>query len=256
MSYNPDSGLGGYHAPVDAYEPAGPGPVNTPDFNPFAALGLDPATATAAQLRPAYRRAMRHRHGDVLIRLPATATAFPSQVQVQLAYEYLEAPARLATAAYAWRNRHHTVFRPELAVGATGVFASTRGGAARATPSTGARTRGGAARATPSARQARPAPGSSADTAVELDASPSPEPAPAPRPAARRPPRPRAATAAASVPIILDDDDDDDEDDEDDDEVEIVSVYTPTPGRTPSRALARAPRAGPVARAATGQATA
>ena len=65
---------------LEAYEPASAAPINTPDFNLFAALGIYPASATVATLREAYRRAMRHRYESVITRFPATATAFPSQV--------------------------------------------------------------------------------------------------------------------------------------------------------------------------------
>ena len=237
------SGLGGFHAASDAYEPADAAPVSAPDFNPFAALGLQPATATAGRVRQAYIQAMRHRHESAVVRFPATATAFPSQVQVQIAYEYLQGPGGFATARAAWRGRHRDVFHPELDVGAAGVFA---GAAAAAGPSNTA--------ANATASGSGTVLGSTAQTAVSISSSPSASPAPQPRPAAAS----ANPGARAPAPIVIDSSSDDDVfyhfDDDDDDDDDVVIVSPARPARPAGNVLARArPRAGPMVAAATGQ---
>jgi hypothetical protein len=73
--------LGKYKRPEPTpYKPLTTTPINTPDFNPFIALGLDLATTTTAAIRLAYIRAMRHRYKAAIARFPTIATNFPSQV--------------------------------------------------------------------------------------------------------------------------------------------------------------------------------
>ncbi len=130
------SGLGGFDRPHDQpYEPAEAAPVTATDFNPFAALGLHPATATSANLRPNFLQAMRHRHEGTIARFPATANFFPSQVEVQQAYDYLSAPNCLAIAASNWVKEHHAVFFPHEDLGSTEAFLAT---ATRFSATTGA----------------------------------------------------------------------------------------------------------------------
>ena len=89
----------------------------------FAALGLDPnTTATATEVQAAWRAAMKHRHENVIARNPATANAFPSQVEVQQAYEWLNSGNRWIISAGEWRKQHRDVFFPRLPVGDPGVF--------------------------------------------------------------------------------------------------------------------------------------
>jgi hypothetical protein len=100
--------------------------LSEPIFNPFAALGLDPATATTVDVRPAWRRALRHVHESAVIRNPATATMFPSQVEVHHAYQWLSSSQhRFNSSATAWRGTHHNVFWPRFPVGAPRVFLTT-----------------------------------------------------------------------------------------------------------------------------------
>jgi hypothetical protein len=162
--------LGGYNRPPPPpYVPPTAAPVNATDFDPFAALGLHPATATVVDLRPAYLRSMRHRHEAAIARFPATATHFPSQVQVQQAYDYLSAGGTIATARNRWSDSHVAVFFPRLAPGDPAAFAPAAGpataaaaagpaAAAAAGPSTATPNRPTAAAA---AAAATPATGSS-----------------------------------------------------------------------------------------------
>jgi hypothetical protein len=183
--------MDGYNRPTPPpYRPAGLAPLCPTDFDPFAALGL-PITATAADIVPAYRRAMRHRHESVLARFPATATLFPSQVEVQQAHDYLLRAS--ATATKVWNGRHRHVFHPELPVGDAGVFtphAATAPAIILPDDSTPARRRS-AATASASGSSYRPATAHSASTASS-----------------------GTATGTPDDPINLasDDDDDDDED--------------------------------------------
>ena len=87
-----------------------------------------------AALRPAMHRAMRHRHESVVLRNPATAAAFPSQVQVNQAYDYLLGAGSLADARARWSDCHRDVFFPNLPEGHAGVFAApAAGGSSHAT---------------------------------------------------------------------------------------------------------------------------
>lgn len=130
------SGLGGYQRPATpGYEPPSPAPVNPTDFDPFAALGLDPATATPADVRPAFRQAMRHRHESAVARHAATANSWPSQSEVQQAHDYLTAPYTFEAARRQWQRVHRAVFFPSRPVGDRAVFASPAA-AAMASPST------------------------------------------------------------------------------------------------------------------------
>jgi len=130
--------LSGYKRPTpEQYEPPPSAIINTPGFNPFAALGLDPATATATDIRPAYIRSLRHRHENAAARFPATATHFPLQVEVQHAYEYLSSsPARIAIATTHWGYRHQAVFFPQHPVGDERVFRPAAAAAATPVPAT------------------------------------------------------------------------------------------------------------------------
>jgi hypothetical protein len=121
----------------DRYESPGRAPVNPTTFNPFAALGLNPATATEDMLQPAYRRAMRHRHEGVVLRYPATAGSFPSQTEVQLAYDYLRAPYQLGRARAEWAHGHQDVFFPLLERGDPQVFRPAAPTAARTATASG-----------------------------------------------------------------------------------------------------------------------
>jgi len=166
------AGLGGFERPTPApYEPVGPARINVPDFNPFAALGLHPATTTTtASIRPAFIRAMRHRHESATARFPATAARFPSQVQVQLAFEYLSsAEHRIQSARRQWAATHRDVFFPALQIGNPGVFVAASPPATPTAPSAGS-----SAVPPPNHRHRRPAAAS----------PPSPSPFFRPRPAA------------------------------------------------------------------------
>lgn len=110
-----------HHSSERRQSSPGKAPINPTDFNPFAALGLDPRTATHEQLRLAYRAAMRHRHEGTILRHPATAKNFPQQVQVQQAFDYLDA-GQIASARCQWAPLHRAVFHPSLPVGDPNVF--------------------------------------------------------------------------------------------------------------------------------------
>jgi len=143
-----------------------------PDYNSFAALGLDPTSGnaiTADDVRKAKRRAARHRHEAALLRFPATATAFPSMGQVNAAHDYLlDHVDNIRSATRAWRNQHRNVFFPEYEPGDPRIFqpapatpspsgfgsagpSATPGSGASATP------RSGASATARSSRPARPA---------------------------------------------------------------------------------------------------
>jgi hypothetical protein len=111
----------------------GKAPINPTEFNPFAALDLDPQTATPEQLRLAYRAAMRHRHEAAVLRHPNTASNLPQQVQVQQAFDYLDA-GQIANARFQWSPLHRAVFHPTLPVGHPNVFTALTPGVI--TPST------------------------------------------------------------------------------------------------------------------------
>jgi hypothetical protein len=165
-SEHSDAGLGGpiRSAPTEPYIPPGAAPVTATTFNPFAALGLDPGTATAADLRPAFLRAIRHRHEGTIARFPATAGLFPSQVQVNAAHDYLRAPGSLAAARNRWRYTHRAVFFPRLGLGDVGVFAASAAApaaAAAAAAATPGPRRPAAAAAAAAAATATPNTGSS-----------------------------------------------------------------------------------------------
>ena len=62
---NDDPGLGGFHrGPAPKEAPVVPMEADATSYSPFAALGLTP-TATNSEIRPAFVRAMRHRHENV-----------------------------------------------------------------------------------------------------------------------------------------------------------------------------------------------
>jgi hypothetical protein len=105
-----------------------------PNFNPFAALGLDPTTATQDSLRNAYFQSLRHRHETTTIRLPATAGFFPLWREVIEAYEYLKGLTfyGFRNTCTEWARKHRVRFNPLLPVGDPGVFVNTT---ATATPS-------------------------------------------------------------------------------------------------------------------------
>jgi hypothetical protein len=227
----------------DGYESPGRAPVNPTTFNPFAALGLDPATATEDLVRPAYHRAMRHRHEGVVLRYPATADHFPSQTEVQLAYDYLSAPYQLGRARAEWVRNHRDVFFPKLEVGNPGVFRPAAPTAARTATASGYNVNARPYSPPPrdvrrqSHRATAPAtgPGSSANEPFEVDdeeeddaATAGQRPNPYTRPRRRQtagPSRPSKArrTAAtgpgscASSPMEVEEDDDDEEDKEEED---------------------------------------
>jgi hypothetical protein len=150
----------------------GQAPVNPTSFNPFAALGLQPNTATVGMLRAAYRSAMRHRHESIILRYPATTLNFPSQSEVQQAYDYLSAPSQLGRARSEWAANHRDVFFPQLQVGDPGVF-----GPAAATTATapewmnhiGNGSSNMPRRPYPARRAFAAGPGSSPDNPIEID---------------------------------------------------------------------------------------
>jgi hypothetical protein len=132
---NDDPGLGGAYRPVNTEKavPIERAPVTPTDFNPFAALGLDAATANLSMVRPAFLRSLRHRHESTIIRFPATANAFPSQVQVQQAYDYLTANGngtRIEHARARWAAVHVDVFFPTFPPGHDNVFRAVPASAA------------------------------------------------------------------------------------------------------------------------------
>jgi hypothetical protein len=100
-------------------------PVMPTDFNPFTALGLQPATATQTDLRPAFFRAIRHLHESVTARHTASANLFPSQVQVQAAYDYLTAGTQFfSEAVNQWTRGHQDIFHPWLPIGNVDAFST------------------------------------------------------------------------------------------------------------------------------------
>jgi len=137
--------LSGFQRPTD--EPtdfADDPPVPAPDYNPFAALALDPTTGidiTAEDVRRARGRATRHRHEATTNRFPHTASAFPSMAQVNASHDYLlDTPRNIRSATRRWRGRHHNVFFPEYPLGDPRVFQPA---AATPTPSPTATPRSG-----------------------------------------------------------------------------------------------------------------
>ena len=157
---------------------------------------------------------MRHCYESVITRFPATATAFPSQVQVQMAFKYLQAPGRLAIAQATQRHRHVTVFYLRLEVGANRVFASSMRATTTATASSSRLTssfvssrvsasrssiaRSSIARSSVARSSvACSSVGSLTETAIAVNSSPSPSPAPLNR-RRSRPLRYATATATAS----------------------------------------------------------
>jgi hypothetical protein len=105
--------------------PPGRAPVMPTDFNTFAALGLQPATATQTDLRPAFFHAIRHRHENVTARHTASANLFLSQVQVQTAYDYLTAGTQFfSVAVNQWTRGHQDIFHPWLPIGNVDVFST------------------------------------------------------------------------------------------------------------------------------------
>lgn len=203
---------------------AAPRPIT--DFNPFAALGLHAATATASQIRPAYRRAMLHRHENAVLRFPTTASAFPSQVQVTLAYQCLShSAATLAAARIRWGHRQvlpSDFFNPTLPVGDPRVF--------------------GAAAAAFAA-----APASAAAPAAPAATPPAPPPRPRFSPTAASPRKARKTTATSTPGSTSDNpyslsDTSDSSDSSDDD---APRPATPTPAARPSAAAAPPAATGP-----------
>lgn len=96
--------------------------VTATDFNPFDALGLNPATASInpAMIQAAWRAAARHRAAGVVAQNPATANAFPSLLQINMARDFLIGD--IATARHQWAYRHTTTFVPTYATGDRRVF--------------------------------------------------------------------------------------------------------------------------------------
>ena len=223
----------------DGYGSPGRAPVNPTTFNPFAALGLNPATATEDMLRPAWLRAMRHRHEGVVLRHPATAGSFPSQTEVQMAYDYLRAPYQLGRARAEWAHGHQDVFFPHLEEGDPGVFAAPAAAAAQT-----------ATASQPPRRATAPAtgPGSSPNDPFEVDDEEEEEeaataglrPNPYTRPRRRRSPpglsraskvRRTAATgpgSCASNPVEVEE-----EEEEEEGEEEEEAAATATAGPSP-----------------------
>ena len=60
----------------EEYQPPGTGGSCAPEFNPFAALGMDPATATVEMVIPAWKSALRHVHKS---RVGTGSIHFPTQ---------------------------------------------------------------------------------------------------------------------------------------------------------------------------------
>ena len=204
-----DTGLGGFKRPATPeYEPVEKARVTATDFNPFAALGLDPSTVTAAAVRPAFLRSLRHRTPLALVNHPTTAAAFPSQLQIMQANEYLSSSATaITTARNRWARRHVANFHPTLPVGDAGVFVTTT---AAATPSSTPRS---SATATPSSSGSSFRPSSSRPSATRHH----------PYGNFRQPFHGRTATGSgrAGDPVDLtttDDEEDDDNDDNNDDD--------------------------------------
>lgn len=128
MSNPPD--LSGFKRGCKPIDFAPNPPVLAPEYNPFAALGLDPtrsngsgSSITAEDVSNARRRAARHRHETALSRFPETATAFPSMAQVNAAYDYLlDRMTNIRSATAAWAYRHNNVFFPQYELGDPHVF--------------------------------------------------------------------------------------------------------------------------------------
>jgi hypothetical protein len=119
------SGFEGYKRPEpEAYEPATGARGEAPDFPVFEALGLNPSTATLAMITEASRRATRHRHDNVIRQWPATANAFPSQMEVNIARDWLNGmnARQFATAARNARRTWVDRFRPQFPPGSADVF--------------------------------------------------------------------------------------------------------------------------------------
>lgn len=119
------SSLAGFQrAPRSPTPPVEKAGVTTPDFNPFAALGIQQSkTIIPSQLKEPYRRALRHHDSGATARFPATTDLFPSQVQVMTAFFYLEIPRNAETAWSVWRKKAlPPQFCPEHPVGDPRVF--------------------------------------------------------------------------------------------------------------------------------------
>lgn len=100
-----------------------------PDFNPFAALGLQPQKQgqyyTYRTITRAVHQASRHRHQDVLSRLPeatqmAVATLFPTQIHINVAADWFRDGGEGSGFGWAhqdissieWMARHEDCFFP------------------------------------------------------------------------------------------------------------------------------------------------